>query len=143
MDAIKTRVVWVSLIFLLTILLSACSKEEIGPSEAKIKLDIEEVFSRQVGIENLVQVSNLKVDKRNVLSEDRINFELNVGYQVDEKVVDRTIEEFWNRQRMTGSFQSPPNKDGLMLLNGVQERIQVLYVLQPGGVWRLSKIDAL
>lgn len=139
MDANIRRSVWAFLI-VMTILLTACSNEEVGPSKEKVKLDLQEWLDTQLRSNHLVSIDALKIDNRNVLAEDRVNFELEIMTSVDEEAVDQAIDAFFARERLAPTYRSPPNKDLLMSLDGAEEPLDVRYVLQAGGVWRLSQV---
>lgn len=142
MDANIRRSVWAFLI-VMTILLTACSNEEVGPSKEKVKLDLQEWLNARVRYTNLLYIDDVKINKRDVLAEDRVNFELTVVISVDEGAVDQAIEAFWARQRIIRSYQDPPDKAQLMALNGEKNRLNVRYDLNANGLWLLSSVATL
>jgi len=139
MDANIRRYAW-PVLMMAAIFLSACSGEEVGPSKDKVKLDLQDWLNARVRYTNLVHIDDVKINKRVVLAEDRVNFDLTVTISVDEKAVDRAIEAFWERQRIIRSYQDPPDKAQLMALDGGQDRLDVRYTLSAGGLWQLSGI---
>ncbi len=139
MDATIRRTIWAFLV-VMTILLAACGNEKAGPSKEKVKLDLQEWLNTQLRSNHLVSVDTLKIDSRNAITEDRVNFELAITISVDEEAVAQEIDAFFVRERLNPTYRSPPNKDLLMSLDGAEERLNVGYTLQAGGVWRLSQV---
>ena len=85
-------------------------------------------------------MENFNIGHREAPAEDRVNLEVTVKYSVDEAQVDQAIEAFHARQRIVRSYNNPPNKTQLMMLNGKEEHATIQYRQQAGNVWTMDGV---
>ncbi|WP_110689427.1 hypothetical protein [Salinicola endophyticus] len=130
------KTIWLMLAVIFSVLIVACGGEDTRPSEDKVKLDLQDRLD--ANFKGLVHLEKLDITKRDVLAEDRVNLGITMTLTVNESEVDQAIQQYWARQQIMRSYNSPPNKERLMAMNKKQEKATIQYRKQAGNVWALS-----
>ncbi len=127
-------------VFIVILILTACG-QDVGPSDKKVNLDVEDKI--KASTKGLISISDFVIEKRDVLSEDRVKFHLTLSFKLDENKVEQFKKSERSSIRMFGAMGS--NMRPLKMaqqMDGRTEKATWLYRLSGGGVWELSQSNA-
>src|SRR6185369_9117740 len=121
------------------VLVAACSP--VGPSNEKIRLDLEDLIKQQT--RGIAAVANLEM-KRKVLSEDRVKVQMTASYKTDQEELRKaSIAVQTLRTRPfggMGAFELGKAVDTARQLDGKTEKFTFVYRLEGNGVWKIAQI---
>lgn len=127
----------VVLIFVL-LTLASCSSN-IGPSDKKVRLDVDE--SVQTMSQGLFYVSDFTLDSRDELSEDRVKFHITLTYEMDEEKIKEYKASVEHSARMFGGLGSMKSMrrsvQRAQQQDGATEKATWLYQLTGKDIWEL------
>ena len=123
-------------VLIITIVLASCSREPIGPSDEKVRLDMDEKIGKLS--KGLVDVAEFEINSREVLPEDRVKFHITVKLKKNEE----KIAHFKKRSyKMFGPSHGPNRKHVRTAweMDNKTELATWQYESDKSGVWLLSK----
>ena len=133
----EVRTTWVRTlgVLLVALLLSACGSEPIGPSDNKVRLDLQDKLNVLAG--GLASLDEFEVVDRDELSEDRVKFHIVMTFKSNQPAIDEFIVKQNNSARMFGTIGGPNMRlvKIAQQLDGVSEKATWVYQMNANGVW--------
>jgi hypothetical protein len=129
-------------VFPLLLTVAACGSS-VGPSDDKIRLDLEEFIKEQT--RGLVAVTRLDL-KRKVLAEDRVQVQMTASYKMNQEEFQKASKAIQvlkaNAFGAAGAFELGGAMEKARRLDGQTEEFTVMYRLAGNGLWKITESRA-
>lgn len=127
-------------ILLVLVGVTACG-ERVGPSDEKVKLDIEETMLRRMAFfgHGVAEIDTVVINRREVLAEDRVKFHVTLSLKANEEAVREYVQIRSGYPR--GALAPPPDAEReithmITTINGKPpEQFSRLYRLKSNCLW--------
>jgi hypothetical protein len=131
---------WLTGLCLVT-LITGCNP--VGPSNEKIRLDIEDILKEQT--KGIALIANLET-RRERLSEDRVRVEMRIAYKADPEELRKAssaVEILRTKPfGAAASFDLARAVDRARSVDGKIEDLTAIYRLKGNGVWEMAQTYA-